>query len=83
MSRMKAVIRRRRVRAAAAQYPSFHAFRLPRGAPDRRSFPPPQPCIRQRGRPWTAGARQAVPARVRAPQRGAARSRAASAATVF
>ena len=82
-SRMKAVIRRRRRRAAAAQKPSFQAFRLPRGAPERRNFPPPQPCMRQRDRPWTAGDRQAVPARVRAPQRGAARSRAASAVIVF
>jgi len=83
MSRMKAVICRRRTRAAAAQHPSFQAFRLPCGAPDLCNFPPPQPCMRQWDRPWTAGDRQDVPARVRAPQRGAARSLAASAETVF
>jgi len=83
MSRIKPVISRRRARAAAAQNPSFQAFRLPCGAPDLRNLPPPHPCIRQRRRPWTAGDRQGVPVRVRAPQRGAARSLAASAVTVF
>jgi len=83
MSRIKASLSRRRARAAAAQNPSFQAFRLPRGAPDLRALPPPHPCIRQRGRPCTAGDRQGVPARVRAPQRGATRSRAASAMPVL
>jgi hypothetical protein len=45
--------------------PFFRAFRFRRGAPE----PGAPPCMRQRRFPATAGARQAPPQRVVAPQR--------------
>ncbi|MBR0955869.1 hypothetical protein JQ566_00825 [Bradyrhizobium japonicum] len=48
--------------------PCFRAFWFPNGAPD----PAAPPCMRQRGLPRTAGAEQAKPLRVPAPQRGLA-----------
>jgi len=54
--------------------PCFRAFWLPFGAP----LPAAPPCIRQRLLPTTAGDKQDVPIRVRAPQR-----RLASIAWVF
>ena len=59
--------RRRRARSAPLYSPCRQALRLPGTAPD----PSAPPCIRQRRRPRTRGPRQGVPARVRAPQRGA------------
>jgi len=59
--------RRRRARSAALYSPCRQALRLPGTAPD----PAAPPCIRQRRFPRTRGPRQGVPARVRAPQRGA------------
>ncbi|PIT04157.1 hypothetical protein TSA1_27855 [Bradyrhizobium nitroreducens] len=48
--------------------PCFFALRFPLGAPD----PGALPCMRQRSLPRIAGARQAWPSRVPAPQRGLA-----------
>lgn len=52
-----------------ANSPCFRAFRFPLGAPVLSA----PPCMRQRALPCAAGARQASPSRVRAPQRGLAR----------
>ena len=52
--------------ASDVKTPCFSAFLLPSGAPE----PAAPPCIRHRALPRVAGAKQGVPARVLAPQRG-------------
>jgi hypothetical protein len=54
--------------APALKRPCLRAFRFAIGAPD----PAAPPCMRHRLLPPTAGARQAPPDRVLAPQRGLA-----------
>ena len=61
-----ALSRARRSIAFAVKTPCLTAFLFPKGAPD----PLAPPCIRQRKRPETAGARQGVPRRVFALHRG-------------
>lgn len=67
-SRSKAWISRRSAIASRVNRPCLRAFRLARGAPE----PAAPPCMRQRFRPRMTGARQGLPLRVLAPQRGLA-----------